>query len=473
MLRLINSFVPFFPAAALLFGHVQALFAAPLPPDLMIESHDVTFTTNANNEKEIRFSAWTINRGTGPLELRGGATQGGTQDVYQRIYDSDGSYTERLAGNFAIVNGRLRFTDSADYFLREVTSNDGVGGVVASNQKVAYCLVDSFKLTNPPPSTPPSAVYGGTYPACGQIMGISIGWVDFYGPQLTGQSIVLTGVSNGTYWLELVADPLNRLSELDETNNISREKVTVATTNFTPEMNVLGNGQSIATNDASPSLNDHTDFGYVDVGNGTVTRTFTIQNAGTGSLSLTGAPIVQITGSSDFTVSAQPPSPVTANGGTVTFQITFDPSALGIKSATVSIINNDANENPYQFAIRGNADLDNDGLPDGWETLYQVSDPNADDDGDGVSNYDEFIAGTSPRDATSVPTIKQIAVGQNGCDILFDSIVGRVYHVEYRNKPEDSWTLLEQRNGTGSPITVNDPSATDQVKRFYRLTVGF
>src|SRR5206468_12980423 len=133
--------------------------------------------------------------------------------------NSDSSYTETLAGTFAVVNGRLRFTDSADYFLKEVTANDGVGGIVASNQKVAYCLVDSQKITNPPPGTPNNSVYGGTSPACGQIMGISVGWADNYGYQLTNQSILLTGVSSGDYWLENVADPLNRLSESDDTNN--------------------------------------------------------------------------------------------------------------------------------------------------------------------------------------------------------------------------------------------------------------
>jgi hypothetical protein len=448
-----------------------ALFAAPLPPDIQIESHSQFVTTNGSGQKELRFSTWTINLGTGPLELRGGATHDGTQDVYQRIYDSDGSYTERFAGTFAVVNGYLRFTDSADYFLREVTANDGVGGIVASTQKVAYCLVDTQKVSNPPPNTPASAQYGGVYPACGQIMGISVGWLDLYSWQLTNQSILLTGVSSGTYWLEMVADPLNRFSESYETNNSSRVKVDVTTT-FTPEIDLVGNGQSIPSNDTSPSLNDHTDFGYTDVGSGTVTRTFTIQNTGTGTLSLTNTPAVQISGSSDFTVAVQPSSPVPASGS-VTFQLTFDPSSLGEKTATVSIINNDANENPYQFAIRGNTDLDNDGLPDGWETLYNVSDPNADDDGDGVSNYDEFIAGTNPRDAASVLKIKSITSDQNDCRILFDSLSGRVYRVEYRDNFSDNWTLLEQRNGTGSPITVNDPGAIGTTKRFYRLTVVF
>lgn len=438
-----------------------------------MESHDHFFDTNASGQPRLRFSSWTINRGTGPLELRGGATHpDGTQDVYQRTYNSDGSYTERLAGIFAVVGGRLRFTDSADYFLKEVTANDGVGGIVAGNEKIAYCLVDTQQVSNPPPGTPANQVYGGAYPACGQIMGISVGWYDLYSYTITNQWIILTGVSSGTYWLENKADPLNRMLESDETNNSHFIKIAV-TTSFAPEIDLLGNGQSIPNNDTTPSAADHTDFGYVDVASGMLTRTFTIQNTGTGSLSLTGVPKVEIIGSADFIVSQQPSSPVVANGGAVTFQVTFDPSALGAKTATVWIVNNDGNEAPYQFAIGGNADVDGDGLPDGWEALYNVSDPNADDDGDGFSNRDEFLAGTNPRSATSLLKIKAIIRAQSGCQIVFDSLSGRQYRVEYKNDLAQNWTLLEATSGTGSAIIVNDPGAVAEPKRFYRLTTGF
>ena len=47
-------------------------------------------------------------------------------------------------------------------------------------------------------------------------------------------------------------------------------------------------------------------------------------------------------------------------------------------------------------------DADDDGLPDAWETLYGVSDPDADPDGDGYSNIEEFINGTDPLIANVV-----------------------------------------------------------------------
>ena len=122
-----------------------------------------------------------------------------------------------------------------------------------------------------------------------------------------------------------------------------------------PEINVQGNGNSIASGDATPSLTDHTDFGTTAVIGGTVVRTFTIQNTGSANLQLTGtSPYVVITGAnaSDFSVTAIPTPTVSASGST-NFQITFDPSAIGLRTASVSIANDDADENPYTFAIQG------------------------------------------------------------------------------------------------------------------------
>lgn len=121
-----------------------------------------------------------------------------------------------------------------------------------------------------------------------------------------------------------------------------------------PEIAVEGNGRVIADGDATPGSADHTDFGTAGVGAGTLTRAFTIRNTGNGVLHLGGAPRVALSGShaGDFAVAIQPSATVVV-GGTTTFTIRFDPSAAGLRRATVSIANNDADEDPYDFAIQG------------------------------------------------------------------------------------------------------------------------
>jgi len=122
-----------------------------------------------------------------------------------------------------------------------------------------------------------------------------------------------------------------------------------------PEINLVGNSVSIVDGDTTPSTTDFTDFGSTDITGGTVTRTFTIQNTGTGALTLSGAPLVALSGTNaaDFAVTVLPVSPVAAATGNTTFQVRFDPSAAGTRTATLTIANNDANESPYDFTIQG------------------------------------------------------------------------------------------------------------------------
>ncbi|NOQ26217.1 MAG: choice-of-anchor D domain-containing protein [Bacteroidales bacterium] len=126
-----------------------------------------------------------------------------------------------------------------------------------------------------------------------------------------------------------------------------------------PEMDVQGNSISIVDGDIAPSISDHTDFGSTGVSSGTVIRTFTIENSGAASLTLTDVlPYVAITGhTSDFSITSNPANSIAASGGTTTFNVTFNPTASGTRSATLSIANNDSDENPYNFDIQGTGNV--------------------------------------------------------------------------------------------------------------------
>ena len=124
-----------------------------------------------------------------------------------------------------------------------------------------------------------------------------------------------------------------------------------------PEINIQGAGNNVLHDPTlinTPIVTNDTDFGNIDITVGTNPNTFTIQNTGTGPLALTGGPLVVIAGTNpgDFTVTANPTSPVAASGST-TFTITFNPSATGLRTATVSVANDDSDEDPYTFNIQG------------------------------------------------------------------------------------------------------------------------
>lgn len=117
-----------------------------------------------------------------------------------------------------------------------------------------------------------------------------------------------------------------------------------------PEVDVTGNGISIASGDNTPSATDDTYFGIVDVVAGAVTHTFTITNLGAGDLNLNSN--VLVSGSSDFTITNQPTTPIPPAGST-TFDVTFDPSTTGSISATILFLNNDSDEGVYTFTVQG------------------------------------------------------------------------------------------------------------------------
>ncbi|MEI1277508.1 choice-of-anchor D domain-containing protein [Leptospira venezuelensis] len=124
-----------------------------------------------------------------------------------------------------------------------------------------------------------------------------------------------------------------------------------ATPTPVPEMNVQRVTGSVNIADGSGTF----DFGsQVENVAGSAVQ-FRIQNLGTASLSLSGTPIVEITGtnSDQFEVTVQPSTTSVASSGTTTFSVRFVPTSTGAKTGSISIANNDSDENPYNFTITG------------------------------------------------------------------------------------------------------------------------
>ncbi|MFK7933693.1 MAG: choice-of-anchor D domain-containing protein [Saprospiraceae bacterium] len=127
--------------------------------------------------------------------------------------------------------------------------------------------------------------------------------------------------------------------------------------NIHPEFNLTGKGSNI-NNNQTPELQNDTDFGQAIIGE-TITKTFTIHNSNCGILELvtpsSSPSIVNIQGSSEFTVSRPVNKNELSGGETTTFDISFTPKTIGESTATVIIEYADIeNGNSYfTYAIKG------------------------------------------------------------------------------------------------------------------------
>ena len=122
-----------------------------------------------------------------------------------------------------------------------------------------------------------------------------------------------------------------------------------------PEINLTGLGNNITSGDTTPSTTDDTDYGTTTLGS-PVSHTFTIQNTATSTSLTIGAITFSGANAADFSVTTAPASTVSGSSST-TFVVQFNPSTLGTKTATISIVNDDSTggENPYTFALQGAA----------------------------------------------------------------------------------------------------------------------
>jgi hypothetical protein len=180
----------------------------------------------------MAFSANVWNAGPAQLVVDGFRTPGKKlMDAYQYFYDAKGKQvgytpTGTMEWDPRAGHEHWHFTDFASYRLLKADKKESV-----RSGKEAFCLAntDAVDYTVKNANWQPDNTDLST--ACGQENSISVrevldvGSGDTYTQDLPGQSFDITGLPNGTYYIQVLANPEKRLKETNLNNNSALRKV--------------------------------------------------------------------------------------------------------------------------------------------------------------------------------------------------------------------------------------------------------
>ena len=131
------------------------------------------------------------------------------------------------------------------------------------------------------------------------------------------------------------------------------------------------------------------------------------------------------------------------------------------------------------FTVDRAADTDADGLPDRWEIRHFGSTnapgggPNDDPDGDGLTNWEEFRAGTHPVEAASLLRFTAVELLGNEVHVSLATVAGKRYQLErVDDLSSPAWSAVgESVVGTGGLVWMTDTVEATHASRFYRIRV--
>jgi hypothetical protein len=187
-----------------------------------------TKTHPASDQLNFGATVWV---GNAPLDVEGFRSNGSpVMKAYQSYWQNGKVIGRARAGTMGFDSKKghnhWHFEQFAKYQLLNSAKN-----LAVRSHKVGFCIAptDPVDLAEPTAVWQPSFLgFGGQ---CGSMTALwvqemmPVGWGDTYFQSVAGQSFDITRVPNGTYYVEVVANPEKVLHETDTSNDASLRKV--------------------------------------------------------------------------------------------------------------------------------------------------------------------------------------------------------------------------------------------------------
>jgi hypothetical protein len=129
--------------------------------------------------------------------------------------------------------------------------------------------------------------------------------------------------------------------------------------------------------------------------------------------------------------------------------------------------------------LASNLDADGDGMLNGWEQAYgldalNAGDASADNDGDGLSNLQEFLAGTNPTNSVSSFRITSVVAEGNNLRVTWLVSTGKTYRVQQTADITTNFNDLATVSVLATPFITQTNyldvgAATNAAPRFYKV----
>lgn len=150
---------------------------------------------------------------------------------------------------------------------------------------------------------------------------------------------------------------------------------------------------------------------------------------------------------------------------------TYTAVNLGGQPAYAATWNRINNTGTYTTTV---TDTDLDGMPNAYESANglnpNLNDANGDLDGDGLTNYQEYLAGTQPQNFNSVFRVTKINLATGQVRITWNSVAGKTYTISSASQVGGPYTPVRTVPSAGNGETYADFPAS-LARQFYRVAV--